>query len=57
MKNNIGINNVSNMNFNKKNAYGIDYTSYIVLPIILFTVVITLMVGLKLVITRELIPN
>jgi hypothetical protein len=57
MTNNIGINNVSSMNFSKKNAHGVTYTTYIIIPLSIFIVLISILVGLKILITGEIVPN
>ncbi len=57
MPNNIGINNVSSMTFNKKNAYGVSYTSYIIIPIIIIIIIVSMLFGLKLLITGEIVPT
>ncbi len=57
MPNNIGINNVSSMNFSKKNSYGISYTSYIIIPIVVLIIILSLLFGLKLLITGEIVPS
>lgn len=57
MPNNIGINNVSSMNFNKKNSYGVSYSSYIIIPLSIIFLILALLFGLKLLITGEIIPN
>ena len=57
MPNNIGINNVSIMNFNKKNSYGVSYSNYIIIPLSIIFVILMILFGLKLLITGEIIPN
>lgn len=57
MPNNIGINNVSSMNFNKKNSYGVSYSNYIIIPLSIIFVILMILFGLKLLITGEIIPN
>lgn len=57
MSNSIGINNVSIMNFNKKNSYGVSYSSYIIIPLSIIIIILIMLFGLKLLITGELVPN
>ncbi len=57
MNNKIGINNVSNINFSKKNSYGVSYHSYIIIPIIILLLIVSLLFGLKLLITGQIVPS
>ncbi len=56
--NNIQINNVSNININKnkKNAYGVDYNKYIYMPLLLLSVIIGVLYGLKYFIITKDVP-
>ncbi len=53
--NNIQVNNISsiNINKNKKNSYGVDYKNYIY---VLF-IIVSMLFGLKLLITGEIVPT
>ncbi len=59
MPNNIGINNVSNINLskNKKNAYGVDFNHYIYLPILIILLIMGVLFSLKTIITSNYVPN
>ncbi len=57
--NNIQVNNVSNININKnrKNSYGVDYNKYIYVPFIIVTLIISVLYGLRFIISSDYVPN